>query len=329
MNMYHQYLKLGFIGLGKYGFATAKAILKSGHHKIENIYFEKIGDVSLKELQATKMLELENNYKKLEEILSRFNNEDEDEDECKKFLEGHILDIDKLIGKVCENHDSKGALIISLDMSGGKRLLGKIADIRNENPWDDVWILSSVSKLEVSTIKQLTNKNIKVIRYIQNMAISVGQGIISAYIEPEYREEGEFILKKIFQGCGKVMLVDEETSIDAARIITASTIGIFTYFAKILSDSIKELGIKNFEEEADEIVYHSIAGMLSLCKGKEIESWDKLFKYLLVSPGKLGEPGTIEFITNDFKKKNVSQIIIDSIKKCHTEYLHNNRKIEA
>lgn len=161
------------------------------------------------------------------------------------------------------------------------------------------------------------------------MATSVGQGIISAYIEPEYREEGEVILKRIFQGCGKVMLVDKETSIDAARIITASTIGIFTYFAKILSDSIKELGIKDFEGKADEIVYYSIAGMLSLCKGKEIESWDELFKHLLVSPGKLGEPGTIEFITNDLNNKNVSRIIIDSIKKCHKEYLHNNQNIEA
>lgn len=323
--MYHQSLKLGFIGLGKYGFATAKAILKSGHHNIEDIYFAKTDDEYFRKLPAEKVHEIKDNYENLRKLLSRFKNEND----IDKFLEGHILSINELIEKVCKNKGSKGILIISLDMFRGKILLEKIAGMNKKISWEDVWILSSVSKLEVSIIKQLINNNIRVIRYIQNMAISVGQGIISAYIEPVYYEEGEFILKRIFQGCGKVMLVDEEASIDAARIITASTIGIFTYFAKILSDSIKELGIKNFEEEADEIVYHSIAGMLSLCKGKEIESWDKLFKYLLVSPGKLGEPGTIEFITDDLNNKNISHIIIDSIKKCHKKYLHNNQIIEV
>ena len=178
----YQNLKLGFIGLGKYGFTTAKAILKSGHHNIEDIYFAKTDDEYFRELSAEKVREVNDNYENLQKVLSRFKNEEDG-----KYLVEHILSLEALIENICGNKDSKGVLIVSLDMLTGKEIFKKIAGLNKKISWENIWVLSSISKLEVSIIKQLINKNIRVIRYIQNMAISVGQGIISAYIEPEYR----------------------------------------------------------------------------------------------------------------------------------------------
>lgn len=320
----YQDLKLGFIGLGKYGFATAKAVLKSGHHNIENIYFEKLDTKPLKKLSSEKQLEIKNNYEYLEELLSRFkNNKDPNE-----FSKKHILSINKLLDKICQDENRIGVLIVSLDMDRGYEVLKIISNYLKKRKLENLWLFSSISKLEASDIKRSTSKNLRVIRYIPNLAIKRGQGIVSAYIEPEYNQEGEIIIKRVFKGCGEVLLLNQETFIDSARIITGSTIGLIAYFARILSDSIRELGIKDFEEKSDKIVYQSIVGILSLCNKKEAEYWKKLYEDILVARNKSGEYGTTEFIINDLVSKNFSQIIKDCIKRCHNEYLKKDHSIE-
>jgi len=321
-------LRLGFIGLGKYGYTIMKAILKSGHHNINNIYFEKIDEKILKDLTIAKQNEIKNNYENLRKLLVRF----KEEESIETFFESHSLSIKGLIEELTrDNEGCTGALIISLDLQRWERIVEKIANIGNKINWKNVWILSSISRLEIEKITNTINKNVRIIRYIPNLATGVGKGIISAYIEPASREEGEVIIKRVFQGLGKIILVDKEDFIDSARIITGSTIGLFSYFAKILSDSIRELSIENLgktQEEADEIVYHSIAGMLALCRQNEIESWDKLSKTLQVIPGMGEKLGIIKFITNNLDNKNLPNIIKDSIKSCYQEYLSDNSKIE-
>lgn len=321
----YQDLKLGFIGLGKYGFATAKAVLKSGHHNIENIYFEKPDNKLLKKLSSEKKLEIKNNYKNLENLLSRFKNNKATDN----FSKEHILSINKLIDKICEGKNRIGVLIVSLDMDRGYEVLKIISNYFKKRKLENLWLFSSISKLEVSEIKLSTINNLRVIRYIPNLAIKRGQGIVSAYIEPEYNQEGEIIIKRVFKGCGEVLLLNQETFIDSARIITGSTIGLIAYFARILSDSIRELGIKDFKGKSDEIVYQSIGGILSLCNKKEGIYWNKLYEDILVAQNKSGEYGTTEFIINDLVSKNFPQIIKDCIKRCHNEYLRNKQNIEA
>lgn len=321
----YQDLKLGFIGLGKYGFATAKAVLKSGHHNIENIYFEKPDNKLLKELSSEKQHEIKNNYKSLKNLLLRFKNNKATDNSSKE----HILSINKLLDEICEDKNRIGVLIVSLDMHRGYEVLKKISNYLKKRNLENLWLFSSISKLEASDIKRSTSKNLRVIRYIPNLAIKRGQGIVSAYIEPEYNQEGEIIIKRVFKGCGEVLLLNQETFIDSARIITGSTIGLIAYFAMILSDSIRELGIKDFEEAADEIVYSSVVGILSLCNKKESGYWNKLYTDVLVAQNKSGKYGTTEFIINDLVSKNFPQIIKDCIKRCHNEYLKKNHSIES
>lgn len=326
---HHKYkrLRLGFVGLGKYGYGVMKAILKSGHHNIDNIYFEKMNDKILKDLATVKQNEIKNNYANLRNLLVRF----KDSENITAFLKSHSLSIKDLIEEISKDENNKGILIISLDQHRWEKVRQEMACIVDKKVLENVWLLSSISHLEIEKIKEAIDKNVRIIRYIPNLATMVGNGIISAYIEPEHREEGEVTLKRVFQGLGKIIFVNNEESIDSARIITGSTIGLSTYFAKILSDSIGKLGIEDLgksQEDAIEIVYYSIYGMLALFKQKEIESWDKLLENLQVSPGKAGESGTIKFITDYLDGKEVPQIIKESIRECHKKYLINNHMFE-
>jgi pyrroline-5-carboxylate reductase len=307
----HSHLKIGFLGLGKYGYGVVKGILKSGHHNIDDIYFINLED-TLSKFE-------ESYYKSLkDDLLSKIIGKNNIED----FWKSHHIKINEIPEKFICNHDRNGVLVISLHYERALSVLEKLSETHLQG----LWVFSSTSFL---TVKEITDKlanKCTVLRYLQNMGTKVGQGIIAAHIDQllqkEYQDEGEIIFRKVFQGLGKIYFVKKEEQINAARVIIGSTIGVVAYLSKQIADALKALnedGLGNTEDMAMEIVYHSVAGALALGKERDVTTWNDIVKQ--VSRTHEGGKGVTDFIIGELNKKNIPEIIGSSYKLCFEEYL--------
>lgn len=134
----HAHLKIGFIGFGKYGYGVMTAILKSGHHNINNVYY-----LAVKEYlkpDEKDFTEHNNHATYLKEnLLPRFS-------DFKKYKwNEHYLAINKFIAEIAS--DEQGVLVVSLNNKRGKEVFEKLSKKCKKK---SIWIFSSVSKLEIS-----------------------------------------------------------------------------------------------------------------------------------------------------------------------------------
>lgn len=312
-------LKIGFIGVGKYGYSIMEAILKADYHKPENIFFEENDTKYLKELSEDKKEEIEDNYKKLQYLFKRQN--------CNAIYTKNKLSISSLLELLSNNKKGISVLILSLDNKRAERIFLDLK--KNKENLKNLWLLSSISYLTAKEIrKKVEIPDLRIIRYVPNYASIVGEGIITAYSDSSDMEEREKLFRKVFYGIGKIYFVKNENDIDSARVITGSTIGLFAYFAKIVSEEIKSLninGLGNVENEASKLVYHSIAGALALCKDMD---WDAVVDTVMVTKGQKGEVGTTEFIVNALNEKNLPEIIRTTIRDCCENYITKKQVFE-
>ena len=315
----HLPLKLGFIGLGKYGWGVLRAILKAGYHDQKNIFFEEEDPCILRNVARPKREEIKKNYISIKKFFQTHG-------------ESHCLPINDLIQEIGKDKNCLPVLIVSLDRERADKIFQRVRKLKGVN-WNDIWLLSSVSCLTAQDIKRQIHHKVKVIRYIPNLATMVGEGIITAYVEPQYQDEGMVILRKVFHDLGKVVVVQKEQNIDSARLITGSTIGLAAYFAKLLSDSIRALrvqGLGRRQEDADEIVFHAIVGMLALRnsrnEGKTIQSWGDFIEFIQVTKSRGNKPGTTESLIELLDQKRFPEIVKKAIREVHAIYLESCSK---
>ncbi len=304
----HAHLKIGFIGFGRYGYGVMKAILKSGHHNINNVYYLNINDYLESNANDSDIHKKKVTLLK-ERLLPRFIN-------SKKYKwDEHYLGLNNFMAKISSDHDDEGVLVISLNKNRGEKVFKKLKGYIKKN----TWLFSSISNLKSSSIKDLLGDKCMVLRYLPNMGTKVGQGITAVYVdvEPRHRKEGEVVFKKVFQGLGNIYFVDTEEQIIAARVITGSTIGVIAYLAQSIADAIGDLNIKGLGDEkeiAAEIVYHSMAGALALGKDKEISTWGNIYDSIRIKPGPDEKPGTTDIIIKKMRDGKVPEVIKDSFR---------------
>lgn len=306
----HSHLKIGFIGFAKYGYGVMRGITKSGHHNINNLYYLKIEDYLENDTKARQVHETNlNNFR--ENLIAV-------EPERGQYFDKHYLGIDAFLKEITSPQE-EGILIISLNKERGINVLNKIKDKINR----PIWIFSSISKLTVKEIQDIAGEHCRVLRYLENMGVKVGQGITAVYVSPNCKKEGKIIFQKVFQGLGKSYFVKEEKHIDAARIITGSTIGIIAYLAQHISEALKGLDIKGLGDTTDsaaEIIYHSMAGALALGKNKDKNIWSDITKDIFVTPSPDGKSGTTEAIIKEMTDYKIPEAIKNSFKSVIEKY---------
>jgi len=311
-------LKLGFVGLGKYGYAILLAILRAGHHNLANVFIQS-EDKSCPSV-------VKSNYQDLNKKYNLFRHQD-DNDNSPQYQ-----DITGLLQSVAGESDSVGVLIISLNQETGKRVLEEITKNEGEIK-GTLWLLLSISNMRIEEVKEkVGNNNIRIVRYLPNMGASEGVGIIAAYTENNLETEARRVVSRVFQGLGEVWLLKNEEDIDAARVIFGSSIGLIAWFAKTLSEAIHQCGTAELGKEPDkasEIVYHSLLGVLALAR--RTESWEKIIEQIAVSSAD-GKLGTTNFIISNLEESlqqlgyGFSKLIAMIYDKCLEE--HRKGKLE-
>lgn len=284
-----QKLRLGFIGLGKYGYAFLRAIMRTGHHNPDDISYEKF-NVSAFDDNQSKRQEVENNYNALSVLFENASNETARE-----------RSVEDLIKWAAGEEESQGVLILSLNRETGLRILEE-----NKRHFSEakgtLWLFSSISQLTVSEIRKSIgldsgDARLHVVRYLENMGTRKGQGIVAAYVGPDSKAESERVLRRVFFGLGKILILNNESDIDAARIIAGSTIGIIAYFADALAMAIQAQNIQGLgadAKQAADIVYSSMAGALAMARNREVTDWREVLEQIAVLPGNSGKPGTTD-----------------------------------
>lgn len=286
-------MKLGFVGLGKYGYAVMRAILRTGHHSQDDIFYESFDEATYSKMKA----EVKENHDALEKYFERIDGD----------KGSRAKSIADLVKEVAGEEGSQGVLILSLNRERGTRVLKEInKHLASLN--GTLWLFSSVSHLTIPNIRRLVSNGdgkLHVIRYLENMGTRKGRGIIAAYIEPANRQEDERVLRRVFYGLGKILIMEKEEDIDAARVIAGSTIGVVAYLADALAKAIlaqKIKGLGDTPEQAAEIVYHSMAGALVLARAPNMSTWADVLQQISVLPGDSGEPGTTDALIEKTSK---------------------------
>ncbi len=289
-------LRLGFVGLGKYGYATMRAIMSAGHHAWKNMAYE--------DYESDKFYDHESKKKEVLENIRRLDDLPDDSLQrrpAKKNLED-------LVKWLASDEERDGVLLLSLNKQRGEEVLNQLKKCLGELK-GEMWIFSSISKMSIGDIRKKTgiagNENIRIVRYLQNLGISKGKGLIAASPEECYREDARRVLEQVFFGLGEVLIIREK-DIDAARVIVGSTIGVIAYFADILSSALARQqieGLSNKEEIGSKVVGSSISGALALASSRNIKTWRDVYEQVCVTPGKGGEKGTTELLVDEICQK--------------------------
>ncbi len=130
-----QTLKLGFIGLGKYGYAVMRAILRTGHHSPDDIFYE-MYDESTYNDNPQKKGEVEKNY----EFLTKYFKTDGGQ------AKDRSKSVEDLVKEVAGDEGSQGVLILSLNKERGTKVLGEIKE-QIASAKGTLWLFSSISHL--------------------------------------------------------------------------------------------------------------------------------------------------------------------------------------
>lgn len=280
-------LRLGFVGLGRYGWAVMRAILRYGQHRLEDISWERFDESSFCDNQVKKQ-ELISNYSALASWLDTRNS-------CVRHGSAGVPVAD-LVQAIAPSEDATGVLLLSVNRERGKIVLQEIGS-HAAFCKGTLWLLSSISRLSVGDIAATLGdaQNVNVIRYLENMGVREGAGLIAAYAPPHYRQDALDVLQRVFRGIGDIIMLNEETKIDAARVVIGGTIGMIAWYAQELAKAIQTLEIEGLgrdPQEAAEITYRSMAGALALAQAEDIKRGGDLSRGLLVLPGRTGAIGT-------------------------------------
>ena len=266
--------KLGFLGLGNYGFALIQGLLESGQHKVGNLFFEEIDEQSFLD-DPLKLNQLRKNYSEIECQLNKNSiNETPIFD-----ISSHFCNYNQIIDLIAGNESDVGVLFMTLNRARADFIFEKIRTTIHRVK-GTLWIFSAVAKMDIGEIKSAIDiDNVKLVRFLANRSTSLGSGLIAAYCEPSIRDEADVVISRVFRQLGIVRMVKQEAEIDAARSIYGASLGIVAWMAKSLSQSLLQLNQEDLiydEADSNEIVYNLFFGAMQLFQKEANSNWDNL-----------------------------------------------------
>jgi len=121
-------------------------------------------------------------------------------------------------------------------------------------------LVSVIPDFTISAIKDITGKEVSVVRAMPNLAISVGESMTCLAAAPDGNYQLEEV-KKIFEKTGKTLIVDESL-IPAATVLSACGIAFFLRIIRAVSQGGIQIGFH--AKEAQVIAAQTAKGATSL-----------------------------------------------------------------
>ncbi|HEY1057602.1 MAG TPA: pyrroline-5-carboxylate reductase [Limnobacter sp.] len=127
----------------------------------------------------------------------------------------------------------------------------------------DSLIISIAAGVSVAQIRQWSGQvDAKVVRCMPNTPALVGEGVSGLYFTANCDGEDREEATAIFESCGKVVVVDEESSINAITAISGSGPGYVFYLMEALAEGARALGFD--EAKANLLVSQTFLGAATL-----------------------------------------------------------------
>ncbi|MBE7056781.1 MAG: pyrroline-5-carboxylate reductase [Ruminococcaceae bacterium] len=139
-------------------------------------------------------------------------------------------------------------------------------------------IVSIAAGVKVSTFVSLLGEDIKLVRTIPNMPAMVGEGLTGIYF---FNMENDEFIVKIFDSCGKSIVVSKENMIDEMIPVTSSSPAYVCMMVEAMADAAVKAGFQR--KDAYVMAEQAILGTAKLMLERNIHP--AVLKDQICSPG--------------------------------------------
>ncbi len=159
-----------------------------------------------------------------------------------------------------------------------------LEEIKEEATASGKIIVSIAAGVKIATFTKLLNENVKLVRTIPNMPAMVGEGLTGIYFH-NFKEQVEDFLKedivKLFDSCGKSIVVAKEDLIDEMIPVTSSSPAYVCLMVEAMADAAVKSGFPR--KDAYVMAEQAIMGTAKLMLEREIHP--AVLKDQICSPG--------------------------------------------
>lgn len=162
-------------------------------------------------------------------------------DRCKLFADKLGAAVTDQNSQVIQQAD---LVVLAIKPQQAKAVLAPLAGLAGSGQL----IVSIMAGVSTSTIETILGPEAVVIRVMPNLAISVGAGMTAIAKGSRAKDDHVELVEKLFQSCGKTLLVAEK-QMHAVTAISGSGPAYFFYFVEAIIKAAQQMGLSGQQAE--------------------------------------------------------------------------------